>query len=52
MYVRLKHLKTKIDDNKDGSKNVSLLASQPPNAAASPRKNVIESREMFLLFTT
>ena len=41
--VRLKHLKTKTgqgtdDENKDGSRNVSLLVIQPPNAAASPRK--------------
>jgi len=41
--ARLKHLKTKTgrgtdDENKDGSRNVSLLVIQPPNVAASPRK--------------
>ena len=41
--IRLKHLKTKTgqrtdNENQDGSRNVSSLFIQPPNAAASHRK--------------
>ena len=58
--VRLKHLKTKTgqgtdDENKDGSRNVSLLVIQSRNAAASlppsPPKKVMDFKEMFLFFT-